>query len=251
MFRFVTILLVSFSGIAGAVPTVVEEHCPAVSNAGTLTEDIGFETLGGVFTPLLRQGCQVPCSITPVFSTADDKQTEIKLFLFRGKSKMTKEAHSLGHFVVLGVPPEPRGVPQIEVTFSVDLQRISLNARDKKSNRALEVKRYEVSSMNYAPLIERAVSTLDGQFSLSDLLARIDAFDHSIPTLEELNAAFAQIRASGRWAALDLSPVSRIAYDEAISKNKERMATFLESRGISRTKQQQLLHDSEFKSREP
>jgi molecular chaperone DnaK len=131
------------SGVALAAPTIVEKPSPAVSGASALVEDIGIETLGGVFTPLLSRGCKLPCSSTQVFSTADDRQTEIKVFLFRGIAKLTKNARPLGVYVVLGVPPEPRGIPQVAVTFSVEGDQISLTALDKKSNRALEIKRRE------------------------------------------------------------------------------------------------------------
>lgn len=143
MIRLAPLLLLLSSGIVWASPLVVEEHSQAVSSSGVLAEDIGIETLGGVFTPLLKSGCKSPCAITQVFSTADDGQTEIKLFLFRGKSKMTKGAHSLGSFVVVGVPPEPRGMPQVAVTFAVEGKTISLSACDKRSSHELTVKRNE------------------------------------------------------------------------------------------------------------
>ncbi len=143
MNRLAYLLLVFFSGVGLAAPTIVESPTPVVSKAGALAEDVGIETLGGVFTPLLTHGCKIPCSSTQVFSTADDRQSEIKLFLFRGNAKMTRDAHRLGVFVVLGVPPEPRGTPQVAVTFAVEGNQISVSAFDKKSNRALEVKRRE------------------------------------------------------------------------------------------------------------
>ncbi len=104
--------------------------------------------------------------------------------------------------------------------------------------------------MNYAPLIEKALSTLDVRFSLADLLDQVDALNHSVPTLEELNTAFAQIQADGRWPSFDWSPVSKAAYDEALFQNHERMATFLESRGISRERQHQVLQELGYKSHE-
>ena len=143
MHRLLLAYFLVISGVALAAPTIVEKPTPAVSGASALVEDIGIETLGGVFTPLLSRGCKLPCSSTQVFSTADDRQTEIKLFLFRGNAKMTKNARPLGVYVVLGVPPEPRGLPQVAVTFSVEGNQISLTALDKKSNRALEIKRRE------------------------------------------------------------------------------------------------------------
>jgi len=136
-FAFLVLLVVSIASIAA--PTIVEKPTPAVSG-GSLVEDIGIETLGGIFTPLLLRGCKLPCSITQVFSTADDNQSEVKLFLFRGKAKLAKNAHPLGGFVILGVPPERRGIPQIAVTFKVEENQISVSALNKKSDHALEIK---------------------------------------------------------------------------------------------------------------
>jgi len=143
MHRLGYLLLILFSSASVATPTIVETHTPVVSTAGALAEDVGIETLGGVFTPLLTRGCKIPCSSTQVFSTADDRQSEIKLFLFRGNAKMTKDAHRLGLFVVVGVPTGPRGTPQVAVTFAVKDNQISVSAFDKNSNRILEVKRRE------------------------------------------------------------------------------------------------------------
>jgi len=141
MHRLTCLLLLLFSGASFAAQAIVESPTPAVSTAGALVENIGIETLGGVFTPLLSRGCTIPCLSTQVFSTADDRQSEITLFLFRGNAKMTKDAHRLGAFVVLGIPPEPRGMPQVAVTFAVEGNQISVSAFDKKLNRILEVKR--------------------------------------------------------------------------------------------------------------
>ncbi|MES2295923.1 MAG: Hsp70 family protein [Pseudomonadota bacterium] len=143
MYRLAYLLLVLFSGVCFAAPTIVESPTPIVSKADALGADVGIETLGGVFTPVLVRGCKIPCSSTQVFSTADDRQSEIKLILFRGNARMTKNTHRLGTFVVLGVPPEPRGMPQVAVTFAVEGSQISVSAVDKKSSRALEVKRRE------------------------------------------------------------------------------------------------------------
>jgi molecular chaperone DnaK (HSP70) len=143
MIRFAYFILLFASGACLAEPTLVERQTPAVSTSGSLVEDIGIETLGGVFTPLLSRGCKIPCSSTLIFSTADDRQPEIKLTLFRGNAKLTENAHSLGVLVVLGVPPEPRGMPQVAVTFLVEGKQISVTAFDKKTKRSLEIKRRE------------------------------------------------------------------------------------------------------------
>lgn len=97
--------------------------------------------------------------------------------------------------------------------------------------------------MDYVALIERALSTLQGEFSLADLLGRIDALDKSVPTLDELNAAFDKIRGSGKFATRDWAAVTSEAYSRAISQNWEWMIQMLESEGISRERQKQLLEE--------
>jgi len=129
--------------MAYAEPVVLEKPTHSVSASGTLVENIGIETLGGVFTPLLKTGCQTPCSTTQVFSTADDRQTEIKLFIFRGIAEVTKKAKKVAAVAVVGIPPAPRGIPQVAVTLSVENGQISLSAIDKGTNSPLEIKRRE------------------------------------------------------------------------------------------------------------
>lgn len=143
MFRTLFAAVGLLTNTAFSAPTLVEKPTPAVSTSGLLIESIGIETLGGVFTPLLQRGCKVPCSITQVFSTAEDGQSQIKVFVFRGNAKLAKDASTLGVYEVRGIPSQLRGVPQVAITFSVNSNEISLNAVDKKSNRALEIKRVE------------------------------------------------------------------------------------------------------------
>ena len=95
-----------------------------------LTESIGLETLGGVFSPLLHLGCTLPCEATTVFSTAADNQVEISLSLFRGSGELTSQNHPLGRFSVIGLPPRPRGIIRVVVTVRADRQGIILSASE-------------------------------------------------------------------------------------------------------------------------
>jgi molecular chaperone DnaK (HSP70) len=103
-----------------------------------LKEDIGIETLGGVFTPLLKAGCKLPCEITQVFSTADDNQDQITIFLFQGTSAMVSGAKKLGVVRVSGIYPAPRGMPQIAVSFIADAEQVVLRAVDKQNKSRLK-----------------------------------------------------------------------------------------------------------------
>lgn len=122
-------------------PLIVEDASPIVGVGQTTTQALGIETLGGVFTPLIRPGTRVPCSLSEIFSTAADGQTQIMVSPFRGTNQMAASNHSLGKFQILGIPSAPRGTPQIEVTFTITERQILLSARDLAGKSDLEVRR--------------------------------------------------------------------------------------------------------------
>ena len=122
-------------------PIVVEDKIPIVRADRTTTEALGIETLGGVFTPLIKPGTVVPCSLSEVFSTAVDGQSQIAVTLVRGTNQMAARNHALGQFQVVGVPSAPRGTPQVEVTFTITERQILLSARDLTRKTKLRVQR--------------------------------------------------------------------------------------------------------------
>ena len=95
--------------------------------------------------------------------------------------------------------------------------------------------------MRYEALIREAMSTLDGTVTLARLLDRVDALAKSVPTLAELNEAFAQLNLSGDLTSFDWRPVTPEAYAEAVAHNHEAMVRFLESRGFTREQQEETL----------
>ena len=122
-------------------PVVVEDSTPIVGASRTTTEALGIETLGGVFTPLIKPGTTVPCSLSEVFSTAADGQSQIMITPFRGTNQMAKSNHALGRFQVVGIPSAPRGTPQVEVTFTITERQILLSARDLARKTDLQIQR--------------------------------------------------------------------------------------------------------------
>lgn len=107
---------------------------------------LGIETLGGVGTKLIEKNTTIPASKSQVFSTAADNQTSTEIHIVQGERPMASDNKSLGRFVLEGIPPAPRGVPQIEVTFDIDANGIlNVKAKDKTSGKEQSI-RIEASS---------------------------------------------------------------------------------------------------------
>ncbi len=96
---------------------------------------LGIETLGGVFTKLIDRNTTIPTRKSEVFSTAADNQTSVEIKVFQGERAMATDNRLLGVFQLVGIPPAPRGVPQVEVTFDIDANGIlNVTATDKATN---------------------------------------------------------------------------------------------------------------------
>ena len=101
---------------------------------------LAIETLGGVATPMIPRNTTVPASKTETFSTASDNQTQVQIVVTQGERPMSSDNKSLGQFVLDGIPPAPRGVPQVEVTFDIDASGIlKVTAKDKASNKETHI----------------------------------------------------------------------------------------------------------------
>lgn len=102
---------------------------------------LGIETLGSIFTPMIPKNTTIPTSKTQIFSTASDNQSSVEIHVLQGERKMASDNKTLAKFILDGIPPAPRGVPQIEVTFDIDANGIlNVSAKDKATGKKQSVR---------------------------------------------------------------------------------------------------------------
>ena len=102
---------------------------------------LGIETLGGVMTKVIEKGTTIPSKKSQVFSTAEDNQPAVSIQVFQGERELARDNKLLGNFDLQGIPPAPRGVPQIEVTFDIDANGIlTVSAKEKNTGKSQEIK---------------------------------------------------------------------------------------------------------------
>lgn len=116
---------------------------------------LAIETLGGIAHPMIPRNTPIPASKTEIFTTAEDNQTQVEIHVVQGERPMASDNKTLGRFILDGIPPAPRGVPQIEVTFDVDVNGIlTVTAKDKATGKAQSI-RIEASTQLSKEEIER------------------------------------------------------------------------------------------------
>ncbi|KHD89301.1 MAG: molecular chaperone DnaK [Bdellovibrio sp. ArHS] len=123
---------------------------------------LGIETLGGVMTTLIERNSAIPTKKSQVFSTAADNQPAVDIHVLQGERKMASDNKTLGRFELVGIPPAPRGVPQVEVTFDIDANGIlHVSAKDMSSGKTQQIKITAQSGLSEEE-IKRAVNDAEG-----------------------------------------------------------------------------------------
>eukprot|EP01100_Stratorugosa_tubuloviscum_P000814 TRINITY_DN1181_c0_g1_i1.p1 TRINITY_DN1181_c0_g1~~TRINITY_DN1181_c0_g1_i1.p1 ORF type:complete len:658 (-),score=348.54 TRINITY_DN1181_c0_g1_i1:69-2042(-) len=141
---------------------------------------LGIETLGGVFTRLIPRNTSIPCKKSQVFSTAMDSQTQVEIKVFQGEREIAINNKILGQFQLYGIPPAPKGVPQIEVSFDIDVNGIvHVTARDKASGKEQQIRIQSsggLSDHQIKQMIKDAELHAEADKARKD---RVDAMNHA------------------------------------------------------------------------
>jgi molecular chaperone DnaK len=158
---------------------------------------LGIETLGEVFTKIIDRNTTIPTSKSQVFSTASDGQTSVEIHVLQGERAMAKDNHSLGKFVLTGIPPAPRGVPQIEVSFEIDVNGIlKVSAQDQGTGREQSIAINQTGGLKSGEIermrqeAEKFAEQDRRQLQLIELRNQADSLFHTYETTLEENAAY-------------------------------------------------------------
>ena len=136
---------------------------------------LGIETLGGVFTRIIERNTTIPTKKSQVFSTAEDNQNAVTIRVFQGEREMAADNKALGQFDLMGIPPSPRGMPQIEVTFDIDANGIvNVSAKDKATNKEQQIRIQASGGLSEAD-IQKMVK--DAEANAADDKKRREAVD--------------------------------------------------------------------------
>ncbi len=154
---------------------------------------LGIETMGGVMTPIIEKNTTIPTNASQVFSTADDNQTAVTVHVLQGERKQAAQNKSLGQFNLEDIPPAPRGVPQIEVTFDIDANGIlHVGAKDKATGKeqSIQIKASSgLSDDEIDKMVRDAEAHADEDRKFEELVQTRNQADHLVhatrKTLEE------------------------------------------------------------------
>jgi molecular chaperone DnaK len=172
---------------------------------------LGIETLGGVFTRLIDRNTTIPTKKSQVFSTADDNQTAVTIKVYQGEREMAADNKQLGTFDLTGIPPAPRGVPQVEVTFDIDANGIvSVSAKDKATGKEQQIRIQAKSGLSDAD-IERMVKDAEANAD-ADKKRR-----ESVEARNQLEALVHQTERTLKDSADKIPPAEKTDVEEALT----------------------------------
>jgi len=178
---------------------------------------LGIETMGGVATPLIEKNTTIPTKKSQVFSTAEDNQTAVTIHVVQGERKQAGENKSLGRFDLADIPPAPRGVPQVEVTFDLDANGIlNVSAKDKATGKEQSIRITAsggLSDEEIENMVRDAEANAEADKKFEELITVRNACDGMI------HAAKKTLEEAGEHSTVD----ERAAIEAAISEAEEAM----------------------------
>ena len=176
---------------------------------------LGIETLGGITTVLIPRNTTIPTKRSEVFSTADDNQTTVEIHVLQGEREMARDNRTIGKFQLTGIPPAPRGMPQVEVSFDIDANGIlNVSAKDKATGKEQKI-RIEASSGLGDKEIERMVKDAESHAS-EDKRRR-----EEIETRNRLDATVYDVEKNAKEWSDRLEPSMKQRLDEAVDGAKK------------------------------
>ncbi len=176
---------------------------------------LGIETLGGVFTRIIDRNTTIPTKKSQVFSTAEDNQNAVTIRVFQGEREMAADNKMLGQFDLMGIPPAPRGMPQIEVTFDIDANGIvNVSAKDKATGKEQQIRIQASGGLSEAD-IDKMVKDAEAN-AAADKQRReaVDAKNHADALVHSTEKALAEHGSK-------VAETERRAIEDAISDLKE------------------------------
>jgi len=176
---------------------------------------LGIETLGGVTTVLIPRNTTIPTKKSETFSTADDNQTTVEIHVLQGERELARDNRTIGKFQLTGIPPAPRGMPQIEVTFDIDANGIlHVSAKDKATSKEQKI-RIEASSGLSDSDIDRMVK--DAEKNATADKARREEID----TRNRLDSMTYEVEKNAKEWSDKLSPDLKAKLDAAVERARK------------------------------
>ena len=180
---------------------------------------LGIETLGGVFTKLIERNTTIPAKKSQVFSTAADNQTQVDIHILQGEREFARDNKTLGRFELTGIPPAPRGVPQIEVTFDVDANGIvHVTAKDLGTQKSTDITITSSTNLSEAD-IDRAVKEAE-QYAEEDKKRK-----EKVDNKNKLDGMIFTVEKSVKDLGDKLSAEDKAQLEELVKSAKEELAS--------------------------
>ncbi len=180
---------------------------------------LGIETLGGVFTKLIERNTTIPAKKSQVFSTAADNQTQVDIHILQGEREFAKDNKTLGRFELTGIPPAPRGIPQIEVTFDVDANGIvHVTAKDLGTQKSTDITITSSTNLSEAD-IDRAVKEAE-QYAEEDKKRK-----EKVDNKNKLDGLIFAVEKSVGELGDKLSAEDKAQLEELVKSAKEELAS--------------------------